>query len=75
MPNGRKLRGMPGRAAVRAFKKLGYAERQGKGDHIHLIRPGAPRLTIPLHDELSVGLLLHEIKKAGLTAEEFETLL
>lgn len=68
---GRKLRGVSGRQAIRAFKKFGYSERKGKGDHINLIKTGSPRLTIPLHDELSVGLLMHEIKKAGLTIEEF----
>jgi predicted RNA binding protein YcfA (HicA-like mRNA interferase family) len=72
---GRKLRGISGREAVEAFKKFGYTERKGKGSHVNLVKPGSNRLTIPLHSELSVGLLLNEIKKAGLTAEEFLDLL
>lgn len=73
--NGRKLRGISGKEAVKAFKRFDYIERKGKGNHVNLIKPGSPRLTIPLHGELSVGLLLHEIKKAGLTVEEFLNLL
>ncbi len=72
---GRILRGISSREAVQAFKRFGYIERRGKGNHINLVKPGSPRLTIPLHDELSVGLLLNQIKKAGLTVEEFMNLL
>jgi len=68
---GRKLRGISGRQAVKAFEKFGYTIKRGKGNHINLVKVGGPRLTIPLHDELSIGLLVHEIKKAGLTIEEF----
>jgi len=72
---GRKLRGIGGREAVEAFKKFGYNERKGKGSHVNLVKRESNRLTIPLHTELSVGLLLNEIKKAGLTVEEFLQLL
>lgn len=68
---GRKLRGISGRQAVKVFEKCGYRVKKGKGNHVNLIKSGSPRLTIPLHDELSIGLLIHEIKKAGLTIEEF----
>jgi predicted RNA binding protein YcfA (HicA-like mRNA interferase family) len=72
---GRKLRGISGRQAVKTFEKFGYRVKKGKGNHINLIKTGRARLTIPLHDELSVGLLMHEIKKAGLTIEEFTKIL
>jgi predicted RNA binding protein YcfA (HicA-like mRNA interferase family) len=72
---GRKLRGISGRQAVKAFEKFGYSVKKGKGDHINLVKTGSTRLTIPLHDELSVGLLMNEIKKAGLTVAEFIDLL
>ena len=71
----RKLRGISGREAVGAFKKFGYSERKGKGSHVNLVKPGSNRLTIPLHAELSVGLLTNEVKKAGLAVEEFLELL
>jgi len=68
---GRKLRGISGQEAVEVFKKFGCSVRKGKGSHVNLVKPESNRLTIPLHTELSVGLLLNEIKKAGLTVEEF----
>ena len=73
--SGRKVRGISGRQAITAFLKFGYTERRSRGGHVNLVKTGSPRLTIPLHDELSVGLLVHEIKKAGLTVEEFLDLL
>lgn len=75
MPDGRRLRGVSGEEAIRAFERAGYQRRKGKGDHVNLVKVGSPRLTIPLHGELSVGLLMHEIRRAGLTVEEFERLL
>ncbi len=72
---GKKLRGISGRQAVKAFERFGYSTKKGKGDHINLVKAGSTRLTIPLHDELSIGLLMNEIKKAGLSVEEFIKLL
>lgn len=72
---GRQLRGISGQEAVRAFKKFGYSQRRSKGSHVNLVKSGSNRLTIPLHTELSVGLLANEIKKAGLTVDEFLQLL
>ena len=72
---GRKLRGISGQEAVKAFEKFGYRQRKRKGSHVNLVKSGSSRLTIPLHTELSVGLIANEIKKAGLTVEEFLELL
>ena len=72
---GGKLRGISGQEAVKAFEKFGYRQRKRKGSHVNLVKSGSNRLTIPLHTELSVGLLANEIKKAGLTVEEFLELL
>ena len=68
---GRRLRGISGEAAIRAFERLGYQRRKGKGSHVNLTKPGSPRLTIPLHRELSPGLLLSQINKANILVEEF----
>ncbi|MBI2866299.1 MAG: type II toxin-antitoxin system HicA family toxin [Chloroflexi bacterium] len=65
------MRGLSGGEVVAAFEKLGYARRRGRGSHMNLVKPGNPRLTIPMHRELSVGLILSEIKKAGVNVEEF----
>jgi len=75
LPVGRRLRGISGREAVKAFKKFGYSERKGRGSYVNLVELGSNRLTKPLHSELSVGLLLNQIKKADLTVEEFLDLL
>jgi predicted RNA binding protein YcfA (HicA-like mRNA interferase family) len=72
---GRKLRGISGREAIKAFEKSGYGQRKSKGSHVHVVKPGSSWLTVPLHAELSVGLLANEIKKAGLTVERFLELL
>jgi predicted RNA binding protein YcfA (HicA-like mRNA interferase family) len=45
--------------------------RQG-GNHMVLTKPGiAARLTIPRHRTVKQGLLLRQIKNAGLTVDEF----
>jgi hypothetical protein len=38
---------------------------------VNLVKPGSLRLTIPLHRELSIGLLLHELNKSGITVDQF----
>jgi predicted RNA binding protein YcfA (HicA-like mRNA interferase family) len=75
MGMGRRLRGISGQEAITAFERSGYRQRKGKGSHISMVKPGGSRLTIPVHGELSVGLLTNQIKKAGLTVEEFLQLL
>ncbi|MSQ11198.1 MAG: addiction module toxin, HicA family [Dehalococcoidia bacterium] len=60
--SGKRLRGISGAEAIRALERLGYRRRAGKGSHVNVVKPGSGRLTIPLHDELSVGLLQHELK-------------
>jgi len=72
---GRRLRGVSGAEAIKAFERFGYRQTRSKGSHVNLVRGGSNRLTIPLHSELSVGLLMNQIKKAGLTVEEFLQLL
>lgn len=68
---GKQLRGISGEQAIRALERLGYRRRKGKGSHVNLVKEGSQRLTIPLHRELRVGLLLNELKKAAISVEEF----
>jgi predicted RNA binding protein YcfA (HicA-like mRNA interferase family) len=60
---------------VKAFQKAGWRVRGKKGgSHIKLTKPGNINvLSIPVHKgkPLKKGLLLDQIKKAGLTVEEF----
>ncbi len=46
------------------------------GSHVVLLKPGSMlSLSIPQHRELGPGLLSDQIKKAGLTLDEFLSLL
>ena len=66
-----------GRAAVKAFEKMGYAVDHQTGSHI-ILRHAAPphrRLSVPDHDELAKGTLRSLLRHAGLTVDEFLGLL
>ena len=65
-----------GQEAVRAFEKAGWTAARQRGSHVALTKPGSIfTLSIPLHDELGPGLLRDQIRKAGLTVQEFIALL
>jgi len=68
-----RLANISGREAIKRFQKAGYYLDHQKGSHMILYsdRPGYPPLSIPDHKELAPGLLLSQIKRAGLTVEEF----
>jgi len=72
-----KLPIISGKAAVKAFSKLGYEVDHQTGSHIILRQRKYPhrRLTVPNHKELSKGTLRGLIKQAGLTIEEFVDLI
>jgi predicted RNA binding protein YcfA (HicA-like mRNA interferase family) len=72
---GRQLRGVGGEEAIRAFVKAGGSRRTGKGDHVNIKMPNGQLITIPSHRELKIGLLKTAIRKAGLTEEDFLSLL
>lgn len=71
----RKLRGIKGKEAIKAFVKAGGIERKGKGDHVNVKMPNGQIITIPSSKELKIGLLNAAIKKADITEEEFKRLL
>lgn len=59
---------------IKAFEKTGWTARGKRGSHVKLTREGNPNiLSIPVHKgkPIKKGLLLDQIKKAGLTIEEF----
>jgi predicted RNA binding protein YcfA (HicA-like mRNA interferase family) len=66
-----------GREAVAAFRRLGYEVDRQRGRHIILRHSEPPhrRLTVPDHREIGKGTLRALIREAGLTVEEFSTLL
>jgi predicted RNA binding protein YcfA (HicA-like mRNA interferase family) len=66
-----------GRAAVAAFRKLGYEVDRQRGSHIILrhAQPPHRRLTVPDHREVAKGTLRALIREAGITVEQFAALL
>jgi len=59
---------------VKAFERAGWTNEGQRGSHVKLTKPGNPTiLSIPLHKgkPLKKGLLVAQIKKAGMTVEEF----
>jgi len=72
---GRKLRGISGERAIRAFQRIGYSVARSRGSHVVLEHPERKALVIPRHGSLRPGLLLARVKDAGLTPEEFADLL
>ena len=70
-----RLTGISGRKAVRAFERVGFVAGKPEGSHVTLKKAGFPVLVIPLHREVSPFLLRTQVKRAGLTEEEFRELL
>ncbi|MGO8787065.1 MAG: type II toxin-antitoxin system HicA family toxin [Terriglobia bacterium] len=70
-----RLAGIPGRKVVRAFERAGFVASKPEGSHVALRKPGFPILVIPLHREVSPFLLRSQIKRAGLTEQQFLELL
>ena len=59
---------------VKAFECTGWKNKGQRGSHVKLTKEGNPNiLSIPVHKgkPIKKGLLLDQIKKAGLTVEKF----
>jgi predicted RNA binding protein YcfA (HicA-like mRNA interferase family) len=59
---------------VKAFERAGWANEGQRGSHVKLTKEGNPNiLSIPVHKGKPVkkGLLVDQIKKAGMTIEAF----
>ena len=71
-----KLPVVSGSEAVKAFLKVGFEFDIQHGSHIILRRADPPhrRLSVPNHKELAKGTLRTLIREAGLTVEEFVSL-
>jgi predicted RNA binding protein YcfA (HicA-like mRNA interferase family) len=55
------------RELVRFFEAHGYTAARQKGSHLSLVKRGAPRpIVIPMHDEVSVTVVLSCLRTAGL---------
>jgi len=72
-----KLPVLSGRDAVKAFSKIGYQVDHQTGSHIILRNMSSPfrRLSVPDHKKLAKGTLRGLIRQAGLTVDEFASLI
>ncbi len=71
-----KLSNISGKEAAKAFQKAGWKPLGQVGSHLVMVKPGVRvNLSIPQHKELSVGTLRALIRNAGMTVEEFLSLL
>ena len=70
-----RLAGISGRAAVAAFCRCGWKVARQRGSHTVLQKRGKPNLVIPMHRAVAPFLLLSQIRRAGLTEDEFLELL
>jgi len=65
-----------GRDAAKAFQKAGWQPLGQVGSHLVMVKPGVrANLSIPQHKELSVGTLRALIRAAGMTVDEFLSLM
>ncbi len=66
-----------GREVVKALTKVGYAQDRQRGSHIILRQIASPhrRIVVPDHSEVAKGTLRAIIRQAGLTVDEFKSLL
>jgi predicted RNA binding protein YcfA (HicA-like mRNA interferase family) len=63
---------------IRAFERAGWISRGQRGSHVKMTREGNSNiLSIPVHrgKTLKIGLLRDQIKKSGLTEEQFLALI
>jgi predicted RNA binding protein YcfA (HicA-like mRNA interferase family) len=72
LPDGRRGRGVRAEAAIRAFRRFGFQVDRIHGSHYILLHPDGRLVTVPRHGELKPGLLLDQLKKAGISWEDFE---
>jgi predicted RNA binding protein YcfA (HicA-like mRNA interferase family) len=66
-----------GREVVKALLKVGYEQDRQRGSHIILRQIASPhrRIVVPDHNEVAKGTLRAIIRQAGLTVDEFRSLL
>ncbi|HUU13694.1 MAG TPA: type II toxin-antitoxin system HicA family toxin [Terriglobia bacterium] len=71
-----RLANISGGEAAKAFQKAGWQPLGQVGSYLVMAKPGVrTNLSIPQHRELSVGTLRALIRAAGMTGDEFLSLL
>ncbi len=72
------LHNLKSEKVIRAFERAGWINKGQRGSHVKLVKQGNPNiLSIPVHKgkPIKFGLLKDQLKKSGLTEEEFLKLL
>ena len=65
-----------GADAVRVFERAGWRIDRQRGSHVVMLKEGSiSSLSIPQHKELAPGTLRALIRYAGMTVEEFRSLM
>src|SRR5215469_11701583 len=71
-----RLANISGKEAAQAFEKAGWQRMGQVGSHVVMVKPGLRvNLSVPQHKELSIGTLRALIRHAGMTVDEFLSLL
>jgi predicted RNA binding protein YcfA (HicA-like mRNA interferase family) len=71
-----RLANISGKEAAQAFEKAGWQRMGQVGSHLMMVKPGLRvNLSVPQHKELSIGTLRALIRYAGMTVDEFLSLL
>ncbi len=71
-----KLPVISGKEAVKAFSKMGWTVARQTGSHVIMVNHASPALlSVPAHTELKRGALRNLIADAGMTVEDFLSLL
>lgn len=64
-----------GREVIKALEKHGYRAVRTKGSHVMMRGGSGTGTTVPLHNPVAPGTLRSILRAAGLTVDEFITLL
>lgn len=71
-----RLANISGKQAVKAFQTAGWSVVGQVGSHVVMSKEGnKANLSVPQHNELSVGTLRSLIRNAGMSVEDFLNLL
>lgn len=69
-----KFPGLSGAQIVRALERLGFVMARQSGSHIVMRRNGQG-CVVPNHKEVKVGTVNGVLRQAGVTAEEFNSVI
>ena len=65
-----KLPDVSGKETRKALERLGFVFKRQKGSHV-ILRRGNRGCVVPMHKEISRGILKGVLEQAGVTVEEF----